>query len=400
MQTADVVVIGGGIIGCSIAYHLKKKGAGRVVLVERRGIGEETSSACDGGVNLQTKAPGPALRLAKRSLQLYEGLAEELDYEIHFERCGGMVMADSPELIGLLEQSAAEQAAAGVEVTILNGQEARRLEPVLSQQVAAVTYCPGDGRVNPIRTTIGYARAAGRLGAEILTNTAVTGIRTKHNEVIGVETSRGMIQTGTVINACGVYAPEIGRMVGLDLPIRPRKGNIIVTEQVAPCLAHNLICARYIALKHNPDLVRTSQDPSMRLGVNLFLEQTHEGNLIFGSNREWAGFDKSTSYEILCAICRYAVRFAPFLAQMRVIRSFAGLRPYCEGGPILGPVDGIQGFVMAAGHEGDGIAMAPITGEILSDFVMSGTVSEEIRPFLFSRFAPRQPQGSSDGREG
>lgn len=394
MQTADVVVIGGGIIGCSIAYNLCKRGAGKVVLVERRGIGEETSSACDGGVNLQTKAPGPALRLAGRSLRLYETLGRELDHEIHFERCGGMVMADSPELIRLLEQSAAEQADAGVAVTILDGKEARRLEPALSDRVVAVTYCPGDGRVNPIRTTIGYAKAAARLGAEILTNTPVTGIVVEHGEVTGVQTARGLIRTGTVVNACGVYAPEIGRMVGIDLPIRPRKGNIVVTEQAAPCLSHNLICARYIALKHNPDLVRTSQDPSMRLGVNLFLEQSHEGNLIFGSNREWAGFDKSTSYEILCAICRYAVGFAPFLQDLHIIRSFAGLRPYCEGGPILGPVEGIGGFVMAAGHEGDGIAMAPVTGEILSEYIVSGTVSEEIRPFLFGRFARRQPQGS------
>ena len=97
VQKADVVVIGGGIMGCAIAYGLKKKGAGRVVLVERRGIGEETSSACDGGVNLQTKAPGPALKLAKRSVELYQTLSQELDYDVHFEKYGGMVMVDSPD---------------------------------------------------------------------------------------------------------------------------------------------------------------------------------------------------------------------------------------------------------------------------------------------------------------
>lgn len=386
MQQADVVVIGGGIIGCSIAYNLKKKGVKKVVLVERRGIGEETSSACDGGVNLQTKAPGPALNLAKRSVKIYETLAQELDYDIHFEKYGGMVMVDTPDLMELVEHSVAEQVAAGVDVTILSGDKARELEPCLSKRVLAVTYCPDDGRVSPIYTTIGYAKAAARLGVEILPNTTVTNVLTEHGQVVGVETSRGLIRTETVVNACGVYAPQVGKMVGLDIPIIPRKGNIVVTEQVASCVKHNLICARYIALKHNPDLAKTSSDPSMRLGVNLFLEQSLDGNIIFGSNREWGGYNKSTSFEILCAICDYATNFVPFLKDLNIIRTFAGLRPYCEGGPILGPVDGIHGFIMAAGHEGDGLAMAPITGDIMSDYILSEQVTEDIRPFLFSRF--------------
>ena len=390
VQKADVVVIGGGIMGCAIAYGLKKKGVGRVTVVERRGIGEETSSACDGGVNLQTKAPGPALELAKRSVELYQTLSRELDYDVQFEKYGGTVMVDSPELMGVVEHSVAEQTAAGVDVAILSGDEARRMEPCLSKRITAVTYCPDDGRVSPIHTTIGYAKAAGRAGVEFLLNTAVTGVTVEDGQVTGVETTRGPIRAEVVVNACGVYAPEIGRMVGLDIPILPRKGNIVVTEQMAPCVEHNLICARYIALKHDPDLARTSSDPSMRLGVNLFLEQTHDGNIIFGSNREWSGYDKSTSYEILCAICSYAASLVPFLSELNIIRTFAGLRPYCEGGPILGPVDGIHGFVMAAGHEGDGIAMAPITGEIMSDYIISQTVTEDIRPFLFSRFSQQK----------
>ena len=387
VDRADVVVIGGGIMGCAIAYNLKKKGVGRVVLVERRGIGEETSSACDGGVNLQTKAPGPALKLAKRSVKLYETLSEELGYDVHFEKYGGMVMVDTPDLMGFVEESVEEQTEAGVDVTILSGEEARKREPCLSKRVIAVTYCPDDGRVSPIYTTIAYVKAAARLGVEVLPNTEVTNVLVEGGQVIGVETTKGTIRTETVVNACGVYAPQIGKMVGLEIPIIPRKGNIVVTEQVAPCVKHNLICARYIALKHNPKLAETSDDPSMRLGVNLFLEQTHDGNIVFGSNREWGGYDKSTSFEILCAMCNYATNFVPFLKDLNIIRTFAGLRPYCEGGPILGPVDGIHGFIMAAGHEGDGIAMAPITGDIMSDYIISGQVTEDIQPFLFSRFS-------------
>ena len=386
MTKTDVVVIGGGIIGCSIAYNLSKKGK-KVILIDRKGIGEETSSACDGGVNLQTKAPGISLKLARRSLQLYEGLAKELDYDIHFEKQGGLVLVDNAELLKLTEQNVKHQLEGGVDVTLVSGDEARRMEPCLSREVIAAAYCPDDSRVSPIRTTIAYATAAVRNGAELRLNTPVTGILQEKGCVVGVKTLKEDIYADQVVVACGVFSPEIGKMVGINVPIKPRKGQLVVTEQTAPCIKHNLMCARYIALKHDPSLATTSSDPFYRKGVNLFLEQTVDGNILIGSNREWAGVDKHTSYEILAAICEYSTHFVPFLKDLNIIRTFAGLRPYCEGGPILGPVDGLDGRVMACGHEGDGIAMAPVTGEIISDFVINGVVTEGIGAYLFSRFS-------------
>lgn len=381
----DVVVIGGGIIGCSIAYNLAKRGR-KVTLIERQGIGEGTSSACDGGVNIQTKAPGIPMQITARSIKIYEGLEKELDYDIHFFKGGGLVLVDDEQLISLTEENVENQRAGNITVDFLTGDEARKIAPYLSKNVIAASYCPEDSRVSPIRTTIAYAKAAARLGAEILTNTAALRIMVEDGQVTGVETDKGIVSAENVVVACGVYSPEIARTVGVDLPIKPRKGQLIVTEQTAPIINQNLMCARYIALKHDPSLATTSSDPFYRLGVNLFMEQTSDGNILIGSNREWAGFNKQTTYEILSAICEYSTHFVPFLKDLNIIRTFAGLRPYCEGGPVLGPVDGIHGLIMACGHEGDGIAMAPVTGEMIAEYMETGVISREMQAFLYSRF--------------
>ena len=374
-QTANVVVIGGGIIGTAITYYLAKKGVKNVVLVERRGIGEETSSACDSGVMIHTKAPGIMQQIQQKSNRLYETLSQELGREVHYNKMGSMVMIDDPSLVGTFEDTIKQQVGAGINVSLISGDDARKIEPCLSKEICAVSYCLDDALVSPMDVTLGYAQAAERLGATVMTNTAVTDILVENGKVKGVVTTKGIIYTEQVVNAAG-----------MDVPVKPRRGNIVVCEQVAPVVNHILLCCRYVALKYHPELAETSDDPSMKMGVNLFLEQTHTGNILFGSNREWSGYDKSTSYEILRAVCNYATHYVPFLKNINIIRTYAGLRPYCDGGPILGPVNGLEGMIMATGHEGGGIGYGPAMGDIMSDYIINQKITDEIAPYLYSRF--------------
>lgn len=385
-QTANIVVIGGGIIGTAITYYLAKKGVKNVVLVERRGIGEESSSACEGGVMIHTKAPGLMQRIQQRSNRLYETLSKELGRDVHYQKMGSMVMIDDPSLVGTFEETIQQQVSAGINVSLISGDDARKLEPCLSKNICAASYCLDDGLVNPMDVTLGYAHAAEKLGAKVLTNTPVIDILVENGKIKGVVTPTETIYTEKVVNAAGIFSPQIGKMVDMDVPVKPRRGNIIVCEQVAPVLNHILLCCRYVALKYHPELVETSDDPSMKMGVNLFLEQTHEGNLMFGTNREWSGYDKSTSYDIIRAICNYATTYVPFLKDVNIIRTYAGLRPYCDGGPILGPVNGLEGMIMATGHEGGGIGYGPAMGDIMSDYIITEKISEEMVPYLYSRF--------------
>ena len=295
-------------------------------------------------------------------------------------------MIDDESLVGTFDETIKQQTSVGINVSMLSGDDARKIEPGLSKDVCAVSYCLDDALVSPMDVTLGYALAAERLGAKVMTNTAVTDVLVENGKIKGVVTTKGIIYTEMVVNAAGVFSPQIGEMAGMDVPVKPRRGNIVVCEQVAPVVNHILLCCRYVALKYHPELAETSNDPSMKMGVNLFLEQTHTGNILFGSNREWSGLDKSTSYEILRAVCNYATHYLPFLKNLNIIRTYAGLRPYCDGGPILGPVNGLEGMIMATGHEGGGIGYGPAMGDIMSDYIINEKITDEIAPFLYSRF--------------
>ena len=385
----DTVVIGGGIIGCSSAYYLTRAGV-KVTLIERRGIGEGTSGACDGFVMLQSKHPGLPLRMAMRSAEMYQGLEEELGYETQYRRNGGLVLIENEEMREIVEPVIREQIREGVPVEFLNNAEIRRMEPLISTEVAGAAHCALDGYTSPIHTTRAYAKRFRDLGGEILTDTAVTDIVVRRGEVCGVETSRGTIEAKRVIIAAGVWSPYLGEMAGIRIPVKPRRGHLMVTEAVEHSLHKILLCARYIAIKHDPSLAEKATDPTFHLGVSLSMEQTLNGNFLIGSNREFAGYDLNTRLEILRAISEYSARFVPAVKALNVIRVFTGLRPFCEdGSPIVSDVPGIGGLYIATGHEGDGIALAPVTGKTVADMVTGRETEFDMTPFAFSRFAEK-----------
>ena len=175
--------------------------------------------------------------------------------------------------------------------------------------------------------------------------------------------------------------------MGIHIPIRPRRGHILVSEAVAPALRHEITDARYIAIKHDPSILEKATDPTFRQGISLSMEQTENGNFLIGSAREFAGFDTDCRFDILKGISEYSTRFFPALRNVNMIRSFVGMRPYCEDGvPIIGPVSRVHGAFIAAGHEGDGIALAPITGRTVAEMVLGRETEFDMTSFSFDRF--------------
>jgi len=363
---SDVVVIGGGAIGTSIAYHLAKRNID-VVLVEKDDIASGTSGACDGFIFMQSKRPGVHLQMALESARMMERLSTELQRDIEYEKTGGMIVVKSQEDMPEMRKLVERQRKIGLEVHLLDASEARRVEPCLSPDIAGATYSPMDAQVNPMSLCFAFAEAAKRMDAKILTDTEVTGISSTDDRVNGVVTSRGVIRANVVVNAAGAYAPVIGRMVGVDLPITPRRGQVLVTEPVPRMLKRVVICSRYITSKFD------SRQAQGSLGVGLALEQTQAGSLLIGSTREFVGYDRSVTTEGIRAILEHASALVPIIGDLNIIRSFAGLRPYTpDGMPILGKVDGVGGFIVATGHEGDGIALSPITGFLIAELIATG----------------------------
>ena len=387
--TSDVVVIGGGVIGTSIAYHLARRKV-RVTLIEKGDLAAGSSGACDGLVLLQSKRPGIHLRLALESKTHFETLRDRLPYPIEYHGCGGMVLIESPEEFDVMRRYIRDQQASGLDVALLVAAATRELEPELSEAVIGAAYSPMDGQVNPLALTHGLALGARQFGATIRTHTSVTGIEIEGNRIRGVVTRREKISTACVVNAAGAYAPRIGEMAGVAVPIRPRRGQILVTEPTAPLIHHCMISARYIAAKYNPDLARDAGD-----GISM--EQTESGNLLLGSTREFVDFDRRNTPEGLHGIARKTARILPGLTRLNIIRAFAGLRPYTPDGlPIMGAVDGLDGFFIAAGHEGDGIALSPITGALMAQLIVDGKTELPLEAFRLERFEAQAREKKAD----
>jgi sarcosine oxidase subunit beta len=377
--TSDVVIIGGGVIGTSIAYYLARRKIA-VTLLEKGDLAAGSSGACDGLVLLQSKRPGIHLRLALESQKHYQALPDRLPFPIEYRGCGGLVVIESEAEFSAMRRYIKEQREIGLDVRLLDAAAARELEPALAESITGATFSPTDAQVNPLALTHGFALGARQLGASLLTHTAVTGIQAEGKQTWRVTTTRGRLSAGCVVNAAGVHAPRIGEMVKLTIPIQPRRGQILVTEPTPPLIRHCMISARYIAAKYDPELAKSG-------GEGISLEQTESGNLLLGSTREFVGFDRRNTLEGLQVIARKTAHILPRLAQLKIIRAFAGLRPYTPDGlPIMGAAPGLQGFYVAAGHEGDGIALSPVTGALMAQLIVEGETDLPIDAFRLDRF--------------
>ncbi|WP_163970875.1 NAD(P)/FAD-dependent oxidoreductase [Oceanobacillus halotolerans] len=382
METYDAVVIGGGVIGTSIAYRLAE--TRHVLLVEKTDIGAQTSGACDKAIFLQSKKPGFPIKLAKASRQIYENLEEELETSIEFHKGGGMIVIEDEDHIEFMESFVKKQQKAGIDVTLLDSKEARSIQPSLAEYIVGATYSKEDAEVNPLKLSQAFAQAAKRRGVDIRTHTEVIDIDIQNGKVVGVKTTSGYIATELVVNAGGPFAGKIAEMAGVGLTIMPRRGVILISEKINPMIFGNILCSQYIAAKHQTDEENKKKPP---YGIGLSLGQTKSGNLLIGGSREFKGFQKAINDEILAAIARHATRIAPAIKPIRIIRSMVGFRPYTgDGLPIIDKVEGVEGFVIAAGHEGDGIALAPITGKLVVSLVENRKEDQSLlKPLQFKR---------------
>ncbi|MUK87676.1 FAD-dependent oxidoreductase [Ornithinibacillus sp. L9] len=380
METADAIIIGGGVIGTSIAYYVAKTGRS-VILLEKGEIGAQTSAACDKAIFLQSKKPGFPVQLAKKSRSIYENLEEELGASIEFKPNGGMIVIEQEEHLEVMKKFVKKQQKAGIDVKLLDRNEALARQPSLSHHIVGATYSKEDAEVNPLLLTQAFAEAAKRHHAEIRPHTAVINITTKNQKVTGVQTTNGSIASEIVINATGPFAPKIAEMAGVSLTIMPRRGAILITEKLKPTIFGNVLCSQYITAKHNE-----AQNPPP-FGIGLSLGQTDSGNVLIGASREFNGYHKSVDAKVLSAIAAHASRLAPALRNTRIIRTMVGFRPYTiDGLPIIDEAPDVKGFFIAAGHEGDGIALAPITGHLVTSLIDKRAKEQELlQPLKLNR---------------
>jgi len=370
LNKADAVVIGGGVVGAAIVYNLTKLGMKRVVLCEKETFCNGSTGRCGAGVREQWGQEGNC-RLAQASINMFEHLQDELDYDqdIEFKQKGYLMMAHTEKEWSQFQKNVKLQNSLGIPSRLLTPIEAREVVPALNTEgMLGATYNRRDGHANPFHTTRAYLCAAERKGAEVNFFTEVTGIEQVGGQVRGVRTSLGDIDSPIVINAAGPWAVQIGAMAGIDLPLFTQRHQILVTEPVGWIL-----------------------DPMlMSFSIGIYGQQTPHGSLIMGMGdpNEPKGYDIGHSWDFLHEMCSIMTRLLPVLRDVRVVRQWSGLYTVTpDAHPILGPVPGLQGYYQAVGFSGHGFMLAPVVGQLIAEMALGEPASMDISRLDLGRFA-------------
>ncbi len=368
-NSAQVVIIGGGISGCSIAYHLADEGVKDIVVIERHYLTSGATGRCGAGVRQQWGTKMNCM-LAKKSVDFFENATEILRYDgdIEFKQEGYLIIASDAEETARFEKNVALQNSLDIPAKALDRQGALDIVSHLNpEEVHSATFCPTDGHLNPFTMTDAYYKAAKRLGVEFYTYTTVLDILTENGEVKGVVTDKGNIETANVINAAGGYSKDIGALAGIDIPIYSRNHEILVTEPVEKM--------------QGPMVISFSK--------NIYCQQTPHGGFIMGRGDKNApkGLDIGSNWGFLDAMSKTLKRLLPPLAELRVIRQWGGLYNMSpDSQPIIGGTKDLKGFYMACGFSGHGFMLAPMTGLLLAELMTGKTPTMPLEALSLERF--------------
>ena len=384
---ADLAIVGGGIIGASCAYHAAKRGL-KVAIVDQAVPAAGTSGACDGYVAVSSKKPGLMMELAVASKAIYPEIVRELALDPEYMPVGGMLVVEDPADMEALDRHVAALRSVGVPMEFLDRARMLELEPHLSPALHGAWRCPVEAIVNPYRMTQALIAGAVERGARTLWRTRPTGFETSGGRIAAMQTTGGRVVAEQYTFCAGVWSQELGRMVGLSLPVIPRRGELVVTERGATYARHYLMSAKYLVAKADPEAAQRSSDPRMRIGHGFCLEVNAQGQAIIGSTRAFVGYDRNVTAEGVALILSEAIRRVPALAGVKILRVFAGLRPYVDDKkPIIGRSRQVPNLLVAAGHEGDGICLSQVTGAIIADLATGKVPAIDIATLTPDRFA-------------
>ncbi|HEY8534977.1 MAG TPA: FAD-dependent oxidoreductase [Vicinamibacterales bacterium] len=388
MQTieADIAVIGAGIIGASCAYHCAKRGL-KVALIDAGVPAGGTSGACDGYVAVSSKKPGLVMELALESKRLYPHLVRVLPRDVEYRETGGMLLVEDAADMDKLGAHVAALESIGVPVEFLDRRALREVEPNLSPALHGAFRCPIEAIVNPYLMTLALVEGAIAYGARTFWQTRPTAFDVVGSRIAAMMTGQLTLRAEQFVFAAGVWSEDLGRQVGVPLPVIPRRGELVVTARSKPLARHYLLSAKYLVAKADPEAARTSTDPRVRLGHGFAMEVNAHGQCIIGSTRSFVGHDRRTTPEGIAVILSEAVKRVPALAGVPVLRVFAGLRPYVDDKrPIIGRSGALSNLLVATGHEGDGICLSAITGHLIAELATGRRPSLDIGELSPDRF--------------
>ena len=381
-RTASVVVIGGGVVGCSIAYHLARRGQRDVVVLEREAVGSGTTSKAAGGIRSQFPTE-TEIRFSLEAIGVFERFAEEFGVDIGYRRIGYLFLISDPADLAGYRERMTLQRRLGVDVREITPADAQAMVPALRvDDLIAAVWGPTDGMAGPAEVTNGFARRARELGARIVEGVTVTGIDVAHGGAQGVTTSQGAVSAPLVINAAGPSAARIGRLAGVDVPVQPRRRHIFFTEPFPEI----------------PGPVPLTTDRASGFYFRKEMEQL----LLSPGDVEDIGedFDVPMDRARIDETVEKALHRIPIVEKARIAGGWAGLRPLTpDDHAIIGWAPGVDGFFLAVGFGGHGFQHSPATGRYVAEWLTDGAPSMDLSlfdPERFARGGPVAPHAGPD----
>ena len=367
----DVVIVGGGVMGASAAFHLAEAGVS-VLLCEKNELASGSTSKAAGGVRANFSDEFN-VALGARSLDLFADFKSRPGYEIDLHRSGYLFALTKQEDVDLFERSTKIHNQFNVESRMLTPGEAGKISPLLNtSDLLAASFTPNDGHCTPESVVLGYAGGAKKLGATVLTNTEVTGIKLQGDEITAVTTSAGEVRTSTVINCAGAWSPQIGAMVGLDLPVTPYKRELVITEALGETFAD----------------LPVNMPMTIDYSTSLYWHREGKGLLMgFSDKSTESGFDLKRDPQFLEKLGAIAATRAPRLMDLGIGKGWAGLYEVTpDHNAILGEFKKVSRFFYATGFSGHGFLQGPAIGEILRDLYLGKEAFVKIAQLSAERF--------------
>ncbi|MFA7054973.1 MAG: FAD-binding oxidoreductase [Acholeplasmataceae bacterium] len=369
MKTYDLIIVGAGISGASIAYNLAKKGMTNILVLDKGYFASGATGRCGAGVRQQW-ATEINCRLAKQSMEFFSHAKETLKYpdDIEFKQEGYLILATTPEEHEQFKKNVILQNTLGIPSKVCNKEEALKIVPHLNPDAfTSATFCQTDGHLNPFKMTEAYYLAAKHLGVEFHFFEEVKEIHVNHQQIEFVKTNKDIYYTHQVVNAAGGYAKEIGDLVGVDIPVYAENHEILVTEPVE----------------------RMQGPMVMSFSKNIYCQQVPHGAFIMGRSNPFAerNHDIGSTWQFLDEMSKTLVHIMPKVGELRVIRQWGGsynMSP--DRQPILSDTKALEGFYMACGFSGHGFMFAPMTGLLMSELILNEKPSMDMSSLHIDRF--------------
>ncbi|AEH24671.1 NAD(P)/FAD-dependent oxidoreductase [Pyrococcus yayanosii] len=368
-EKSEIVIIGGGIVGVTLAHELARRGE-EVTVVEKRFIGSGSTFRCGTGIRQQFNDEAN-VRVMKRSVELWKKYSEE--YGFPFEQTGYLFLLYDEDEIEAFKENIKLQNRLGVPTRLITPEEAKDVVPLLDiSEVIAASWNPTDGKADPFHSTTAFALNAEKFGARLVEYTEVKNFIIENGEIKGLKTNRGIIKTSIVVNATNAWAKLINAMAGvpIKIPIEPYKHQAVITQPIRPGTIKPMI----ISFKYG----------------HAYLTQTSHGGIIGGVGyEEGPTYDLTPSYAFLREVSYYFTKIIPALRELLILRTWAGYYAKTpDNNPVIGRLEEISDYYIAAGFSGHGFMMAPAVAEMVANLITKGKTGLPVEwydPYRFER---------------